>query len=174
MPKHNLQEQATVHITGDDTQPSQFNALLDIRPIDEATQEQARTLILSGLGEHFGYIDEMLNQDLSDIVASYVEKGHIFLIGSIGNDVVCTGALVRESQFTGRVVRMSVAKEYRRQGFGTAMLQRLTHFAKEKGYRRLLVETNNDWYDAIGFYRRLGFVEYDRDEISVYMSLSVD
>ncbi|MCL0056989.1 GNAT family N-acetyltransferase [Dehalococcoidia bacterium] len=113
-------------------QPTRFSIVLDIRPVDETTQEHARVLILSGLGERFGYIDEMLNQDLNDIVANYVEKAHIFLIGTIGNEIVCTGALVQEDQSTGRVVRMSVAKEYRRRGFGTAMLQRLMDLAREK------------------------------------------
>lgn len=149
-------------------QPTRFSIVLDIRPVDETTQEHARVLILSGLGERFGYIDEMLNQDLNDIVANYVEKAHIFLIGTIGNEIVCPGALVQEDQSTGRVVRMSVAKECRRRGFGTAMLQRLMDLAREKGYRKLLVETNNDWDDAIDFYKRFGFVEYDRDKISVY------
>jgi ribosomal protein S18 acetylase RimI-like enzyme len=69
---------------------------------------------------------------------------------------------------------MSVAEGYRRQGFGTAILQCLTDLAKEREYRKLFVETNNDWHYAIGFYRRFGFVEYDRDEINVYMSMSLD
>jgi len=36
------------------------------------------------------------------------------------------------------------------------------------------VETNNDWYDAIGLYERCGFVEYDRDAESVYLALPLD
>ena len=148
--------------------------LLDIRPIDENTQQQAKTLILCGLEEYFGFIDETLNPDLENIVANYVRRGHIFLIGMIADNVVCTGGLVEESPLIGQIVRMSVAKAYRRQGFGAAILQHLTNFAKQRGYQKLLVETNNDWYDAIGFYKRLGFAEYDRDETSVHMVINLN
>lgn len=146
---------------------------LNVRPVDRTTAPQARGLILEGLGEHFGFVDETRNPDLDDILANYVERGHEFLVGTLGGRVVCTGALVEAAPGIGRVVRMSVVREHRRQGLATLMLRRLTERAVARGHRRLLVETNHDWPDAVGLYRRFGFVEYDRDDESVHMAMEL-
>ena len=55
----NHSEQVELPITGDNMQSTQFNTVLDIHTVDETTQAQARTLIFSGLGEHFGYINNV-------------------------------------------------------------------------------------------------------------------
>ncbi len=151
----------------------QCSSVLNIFSVNERTQEQARALIISGLAEHFHCLDESLDQDLNDIVANYLQNGHVFLVGIIENKVVCTGGLVQKNQSTGQIVRMSVAKEYRRQGLGTIVLQRLVNLAKTRGYRKLLVETNHDWHGAISLYRKYDFTEYRKDEVSVYMHINL-
>src|SRR5579883_3043906 len=50
-----------------------------IRPFVPPDQQAARVLILRGLGEHFGWIDETCNPDLDDIAATYTGAGHLFL-----------------------------------------------------------------------------------------------
>ena len=151
--------------------PPEPLAGLRIRPFKASDQEAARRLILAGLGEHFGWIDEARNPDLDDIAAHYAAPGHAFVVVQLGDELVGTGALVSEGEGTGRLVRMSVSKEHRRRGIGRALVDYLTAEARRRGYSRLLVETNNDWCDAIGLYERCGFVEYDRDAASVYLAL---
>jgi ribosomal protein S18 acetylase RimI-like enzyme len=56
---------------------------------------------------------------------------------------------------------------------GRALVSHLLQIARERRLRKVIVETNNDWYDAIGLYERCGFAEYDRDEVSVYMELEL-
>jgi ribosomal protein S18 acetylase RimI-like enzyme len=145
-----------------------------IRPFEAGDQEAARGLILAGLGEHFGWIDEARNPDPDDIAAHYVAPDHAFVVAQLGGELVGTGALVPEGEGTGRLVRMSVSSEHRRWGIGRALVDHLAAEARRRGYGRLLVETNNDWYDAIGLYERCGFVEYDRDAESVYLALPLD
>ena len=57
---------------------------LCIRSFEVGDQEQARWLILEGLGEHFGYIDETLNPDLDDILHNYIIPGHDFVVACMG------------------------------------------------------------------------------------------
>jgi putative acetyltransferase len=64
---------------------------------------------------------------------------------------------------------MSVCPQQRRQGIGRALVAHLLDMARQRGFSRVLVETNHDWEDAVTLYRRCGFVEYARDEVSVYM-----
>ncbi|HLI88308.1 MAG TPA: GNAT family N-acetyltransferase [Ktedonobacteraceae bacterium] len=145
-----------------------------IRPFEEHDQQAARQLILQGLGEHFGFIDEALNPDLNDIMTSYVRAGHSFLVAYSGPALVGTGALITVDEGTGRIVRVSTHRDYRRRGIGRTIVTFLLDQARERGYRRVFVETNNNWYDAIGLYQRLGFVEYGRNEHGVGMVMELD
>lgn len=144
-----------------------------IRPFEASDQESARRLILEGLSEHFGFIDETLNPDIDDIVAHYIARGHVFLVVQIENDLVGTGALIIKDGGIGQIVRISVHRDYRRRGIGKAVVERLIELARQRGMRRLLVETNNDWYDAIGLYKHLGFIEYRRNAREVHMALDL-
>lgn len=145
-----------------------------IRPFDQRDQADARALLLQGLGEHFGFIDESRNPDLDDIAAHYLTRGGIFLVAERDGRLAATGALVPEGPTTGRLVRMSVAAASRRAGLGRAMVAHLLACARERGYRRVVLETNEEWQDAIGLYRACGFVEYARGEGLVHLARDLE
>ena len=144
---------------------------LSIRPFQARDQEAARQVILDGLGGHFGYIDGSLNPDIDDIIASYIVPGHVFVVAEVRGNLVGPGALVIEREDVGRIARVSVQRECRRKGIGSALVKHLIGIARQRGLKRLLVETNNDWPDAVGLYKRCGFLEYEWDDVSVYMVL---
>ncbi|GIO29720.1 MULTISPECIES: GNAT family N-acetyltransferase [Paenibacillus] len=137
--------------------------------VSKETQEHAKQVVLAGLKERFGTLDESLNQDLNEIVLNYNRIGNLFLVGKINTKVVCTGALTREEVDTGRIVRMSVQKEYRRQGIAQKMLKELERRAQAKGYKKIVLETTNSWHDAISFYKKHEYIEYDRNKYEVHM-----
>ena len=133
---------------------------LTIRAFMAADQSAARALILGGLGEHWGYIDETLNPDLDDIAAAYPSHRADFLVVEDGSGrLIGTAGLVKEDEETGRVVRMSVDKSSRGRGIGTRLIAELETIARQRGYRRLVCETTHDWSDAIALYKATGFTE---------------
>jgi GNAT superfamily N-acetyltransferase len=136
-------------------------------------QQAARALILAGLGEHFGWIDERRNPDLDDIAASYAPPRCTFLVAESAGKLVGTAALRHVDECTGELVRVSVQREWRGQGVGRLLVARLLACAREQGLERVVVETNNDWYDAIGLYRGCGFSQYAEDDESVYLALDM-
>ena len=145
-----------------------------IRPFAPGDQSAVRRLVLEGLGERWGWIDEMRNPDLDDIAAHYVAPGHYFVVVEQDGKLIGTGALVAEGadrQATGRIVRMSVAPEHRGRGLGRALVEHLLDEARRRGYRGMLVETTKEWHDAIRLYQRCGFVEYARDDEDVHLAL---
>ena len=81
----------------------------------------------------------------------------MFLMAWAGEELVGTGALLPEDEATGRIVRMSVARGWRRQGIGRQVLQALLAAARERDYRQVVLETTATWTGAIGFYERMGF-----------------
>lgn len=142
---------------------------LSIQTINIELQDQAKQLVLEGLSERFGFLDESLNPDLDNIINNYIDQGSVFLVGLHQSIVVCTGAFVREDEDTARLVRMSVAKHYRRKGYAKAMMRELERQAIINNYKRIVLETNNTWTDAIEFYKSSGYKQYDIDEVRIHM-----
>jgi GNAT superfamily N-acetyltransferase len=146
-----------------------------VRPFTAGDQVAARRLILAGLGEHFGQIDETRNPDLDAIAAHYGGPDAAFVVAEVDGALAGTGALTSDGPdpAVGWLVRVSVAPAYRRQGVARAIVHHLIALARARGLAALHVETNNDWYDAIGLYAACGFTPYAEDAVSVYLRLDL-
>lgn len=130
-------------------------------------------MILKGLGERFGHIDRSLNPDLEDIQQTYIEAGHRFVVMEAEGEIIGTAALKDEGPGTGRIVRVNVRPDQRRQGIARQLVEYFIQVAADNGYEKILVETNIDWYNAIRLYERCGFVEFDRDDEEVHLCLTL-
>jgi len=116
---------------------------LSIEPFRPEDQREARTLVLAGMEEHWGVLDEGKNPDLEDIAASYAEG--VFLVARQDGEMVGTGAFRPVSDETVEIVRMSVKKGKRRQGIGSEILADLCWRAYRQGYKRVILETTASW-----------------------------
>ncbi|HEY3290485.1 MAG TPA: GNAT family N-acetyltransferase [Anaerolineae bacterium] len=141
-----------------------------LRPFSSDDQVAVRSLILEGLGERWGFIDETCNPDLNDISATYIEHGHQVIVAEDKNGIIGTGTLVVNGTLA-RMVRVSVRRSKRTSGIGCAIVKSLMQCARERGVHRIEVETNLDWFSAIRLYEKHGFTEYIRDDESVYLAL---
>lgn len=148
-------------------------AAISIRPFAPDDQDAARSLILNGLGDRFGFIDETLNPDLDNIAAHYLAHGHLFLLAFHQHTLVGTGALLIQPDQTGQIVRVSTHSAYRRQGIARTICLRLIEQARQRDLTRLIVETTSNWYDAIRLYEKLGFVEYERERYGVHLCMDL-
>ena len=128
-----------------------------IRPFQPADQAAIKQLILDGLADHWGMLDPALNPDLDDIANSY--RGETFLVAVQAGAIVGCGALVEEEGMVGygRIVRMSVKKENRRQGVGQLILRHLQLAAKQRRFRKMVLETTQTWSEVIAFYQAHGY-----------------
>ena len=143
---------------------------IQIRTFAPRDQAAARQLILNGLGEHFGWIDETRNPDLDDIAANHIQRGNVFVVAEIGGGLVGTGGLITVDENIARIVRMSVSCNHRREGIGHALVMYLLDVARQRGFTRVIVATEYGWNDAINLYQRCGFTEYARDEVDIYFA----
>jgi len=144
-----------------------------IRDVTIEDQGAAQELVLSGLGEHFGRIDPSLNPDLDDIFTAYPASGNRFIVALIDGEIVATGGLLIESKEAGRIVRLSVKREFRGHGIGKTIILHLVQIARECRLLRINVETNLDWHPAIGLYKRCGFRKRYSDDESVHMAIDI-
>ncbi|GIP37757.1 hypothetical protein J31TS4_10370 [Paenibacillus sp. J31TS4] len=131
---------------------------LRIENVSRETEAQVRALVLAGLEERFGWLDSTLNPDLEQLTETYRSQGAIFLVGLLEDRAVCCGAYVPLEQGTGRIVRMSVHRPYRRLGYAGRILAALEQTAAARGCRRLELKTLAHWSDAVGFYKKHGYV----------------
>ena len=129
--------------------------MIKILPFRPKDQPAVKALILDGLVEHWGFLDERKNPDLDDIATTYVNG--TFLVAWRNDEIIGTGAFKPHSEKQVEVVRMSVAKEMRRQGIGRQILSELCKTASEKGYAEVILETTETWQDVIDFYLNYGF-----------------
>ena len=128
-----------------------------IRPFLPTDQAATKQLILAGLADHWGTLDLTLNPDLNDIARSY--QGETFLLALQGEEIVGCGALIKEEGKVGygRIVRMSVKKENRRQGLGQLILKHLETAARQRQFHTILLETTETWTDVVAFYLANGY-----------------
>lgn len=144
---------------------------LQIRLFQPEDQHAAREVIVVGLGERFGFINEALNPDLDDIMRIYITAGDIFLVGYVGMQLVGTGALVKRGEGLSEMVRISTRKDYRKCGIASTIITRLVELARERGDQRIIMGTNLDWEDAIHLYKQLGFTEFGRTQHGIGLEL---
>jgi GNAT superfamily N-acetyltransferase len=144
---------------------------IKIVPFQRIDQEAVKTLILDGLVEHWGYLDEEKNPDLDDIADSYAHG--IFMVAWLDGEIVGTGAFIPHSDIVVEIVRMSVLKELRMHGIGRKILGELCSRADQVGYKRVILETTRAWKDVIAFYLKLGFRMTHEYEDDIYFALDL-
>ena len=132
-----------------------MNPTIELKPFHPADQPAAKALILDGLVDHWGVLDESLNPDLDNIATTYADG--TFLVAWLDDEIIGTGAFKPHSATQVEIVRMSVKKELRRQGIGRQILDELLRRATEAGYEGVILETTETWQDVIDFYLGYGF-----------------
>lgn len=128
---------------------------IEIKPFRPQDQSFTKALILDGLVDHWGFLDESKNPDLDDIATTYADG--TFLVAWLDDEIIGTGAFTPHSAIQVEIVRMSVKKDLRRQGIGRQILDELLRRASQAGYEEAILETTETWQDVIDFYLSYGF-----------------
>ena len=142
---------------------------IEILPINMNLEKEARKLIYEGLSERFGVIDTTLNPDLQNIVENYIKKDNIFIVGLYKGNIICTGALIKENDQTGRIVRMYVKKDFRRMGIARHIVKILENYGKHKKFVKIVLETTEDWKSAIKLYESCGYQKFDHFDGNIHL-----
>jgi len=142
---------------------------LQILPINMNLENEARKLIYEGLSERFGVIDTMLNPDLKNIVENYIKKDDIFIVGLYKGNLICTGAIIKENEQTGRIVRMYVKKDYRRMGIARHIVKILEKYGKQMKFIKIVLETTDDWKSAIKLYEKCGYQKFAHFDGNIHL-----
>ncbi len=139
---------------------------IQIRPFHPQDQTAVKQLVLAGLAEHWGILDPNLNPDLNDIASSYAEETFLVIVQQ--GEIIGCGALIEEEggeERYGRIVRMSVKTENRRQGLGQLILHQLQDAAQQRQFSKIVLETTQTWTEVVAFYQANGFqISHHQDD----------
>ncbi|MBN2334128.1 GNAT family N-acetyltransferase [Candidatus Bathyarchaeota archaeon] len=91
------------------------------------------------------------NEDVYNIYSSYIEGNGIFWVVERGMEVVGMGG-IKISEEAPVISRVRVRKTERGKGIGTLLLRHMEEHCLRKGYRKILVDTENHMVAAVRLY----------------------
>jgi putative acetyltransferase len=100
--------------------------------------------------------------DIDDIESNYINRGGLFevLEDSEGNLFGTVGLYPVDAE-TVELRKMYFAKTLRGKGFGKLILEKMIDQARQRGFCRIYLETNSVFKEAIGLYKKFGFLPTD-------------
>ncbi|KAG8536580.1 hypothetical protein GDO81_026062 [Engystomops pustulosus] len=121
------------------------------------------------------YIDHCLREDLQDIEKTYMEdQGSHFWVAEVEDSVVGTVAAKPSDDRQDELMlkRMSVRKDFRGLGIAKALSREVIGFARQRGYRSVVLNTLMVQREAQKMYESVGFRKYEEYELpTVYGKL---
>jgi len=123
------------------------------------------------------YEGQGILQDIDELQQAYFDNDGIFLVMTDNDQIIGTGAVRKIDDDVCELKRVWLLFEYHGKGLGYRMMQELFSFAREKGYSRMRLETDQEYQNrAFNFYKRLGFYEIPRysdneDDVAMEMIL---
>src|SRR3989344_8691096 len=130
---------------------------LQIEEYSVQYQQQVKDLVIS-IHEEFGFpYDFKLDYDLENPGEFYNNAGGIFYVLISSELIVGTVAIKKINNEIGELKRMYLLKEYRGQGWGSKLLDRVINFCKEKRFKQIILDTNIKQIEAQKLYQKKGF-----------------
>lgn len=122
-----------------------MNVLPSTKPTRQLTQ-----------GEEIPYELLLLADETREIIDTYAKKGEIYVLEDNHITLAVYVLLPLDAQ-TAEIKNIAVHKDYQGRGIGTYLLQDATCWAKEKGFKTLLIGTANAAIKQLYLYQREGF-----------------
>jgi putative acetyltransferase len=139
--------------------------LRDASPQDGNAIRNVVSLVLGEYGLRSDLADT--DADLLDIQASYTKRGGVFrVLTSEEGVIVGCGGLYPLANSEAEIRKMYVLPSARGKGYGRQLLNDLLAEAKQRGHRRVVLETASVLKEAIALYRSAGFKPYDREHLA--------
>lgn len=123
--------------------------------------------LTKALDEHFNATYGLLQKKYSphNVIASL----KTVLVGYVDNEPMACGCFrVLEDECV-EIKRMYVSPNHRQKGYASTLLHELENWAKELGYKKVLLELGNKQPEALKLYESLGYQR--RENFGVYKEI---
>lgn len=104
--------------------------------------------------------------------------GHVF-VATLDNQTIGTFAFINSEEAIYEFSKMAISPAFRGKGYGNEMMRFALDFAKDKGWKKVILYSSTRLKNAIYLYRKYGFKEvlleknsqYSRSDIKMEISL---
>jgi ribosomal protein S18 acetylase RimI-like enzyme len=142
-----------------------------IRQYQQADQEAVLKLHVEGLNQFCASIgNPLFDKDMAHIEETYFQNNGEFFVGLLDNHIVSMGAYRKYDNDTAEIKRIRIDLEYQRKGIGQLILTALENSAKDRGYKRLILDTTSRQMPARKLFERSGYKETKR---KIYQELEI-
>lgn len=142
--------------------------------IREARVEDSVQLKLVMESAYSIYEERMEGNRLPPLEVDYkdeIENYPVWVV-EMNKEIVGGIILLFESDYC-QIANIGVHTKYQGYGIGKGLLQFAESVAEQKGYSIIKLATHVLFTENLVYYTKLGWTEYDRDEIRVYMKKSL-
>jgi ribosomal protein S18 acetylase RimI-like enzyme len=101
------------------------------------------------------------DEDLRAIPEEYLDADGEFLVGTVSGEVVAIGGYQPTGDGAAELRRMRVHPDHQRNGYGETLLTRLETLAAERGFDRVVLETNENLTAARTLYQTRGYEQFE-------------
>lgn len=120
------------------------------------------------------YFDSFLDH-LSGFYLDESNKGEYYTALSEGGEIV--GGLgfseLKEIEACVEIQKVYLIDSVKGKGFGKEMMGFIEDRIKEKGYKKMYLETHTNLFEAIGLYKKIGFREIERPDFVNHSTMNV-
>ena len=140
---------------------------MNIRAAKNSDSDAIKFVVFTALREYGLTPDSgTTDKDLDSIEDTYFLKGGYFGVVEENNIVIATVGICRENETTCELRKMYSLQSARGKGLGKQLLEFSIQKAKELGFSRMVLETASPLKEAIGLYKRYGFIAFKPDHMS--------
>jgi len=104
--------------------------------------------------------------DVENLEEQYLARKGTFMVLLRGEDIIGFCALLPSGKNTIELKRLYLTAGERGQGLGKNLLKMALDIAGESGYQRIHLETTSRFVEAVGLYRKFGFVDHVGADLS--------
>jgi len=144
----------------------------------EKYSEAFKELNLLWISEYFDVEDEDI-RSLNHPKDYFLDKGGEIFFAKFNDKIIGTVAIAHSSEEIYELAKMTVHKNYQKQGIGRLLVQKSINFVKQKKGKKLFLITNDILQPALNLYYSCGFVlddmnddnRYDRGNTKMYLNI---
>ncbi len=133
-----------------------------------------RTLNYEWIKKYFE-IEKADEKLLNDPESQIIKKGGEIYFAEINNEIIGTGALIKNNYDTFEMAKIAVTEKARGRQAGKKISEYIINRARERKAKKIFIETSPKLMAAYNLYKKLGFIQvpYEKGKVSEYKRMSI-
>ncbi|OGW75779.1 MAG: hypothetical protein A2Z72_05180 [Omnitrophica bacterium RBG_13_46_9] len=139
---------------------------MEVRKYRPEDSVDVKKLILSILEKEYPF-DQFAykDTDINDISGTYGGDSNAFFVIERENKIVGTVGVKKETEHSALIRRLFVDSDYRKKGFGTALLKEAIEFCRSQKYKEVIFRATDRMSQVMSLCKKMGFEELENLEM---------